>query len=124
LDVVDNNPYLDTYKLIVELMEKLQHEVALHKTIEALPHYYEVLSGWVKSKLSQGLASTPKGKRNVNWNNLSYHRNNDAYQMLINICYLVIKGLLLTTDDGNHKMVQFVDDQQMHRLFEKFVLGY
>ena len=60
----------------------------------------------------------------INWNNLSFNRNNAAYQMLINICLLVIKGLLLTTDDGKHKMAQFLDDQQMHRLFEKFVLGY
>jgi plasmid maintenance system antidote protein VapI len=53
LDVVDNNPYLDTYKLIVELMEKLQHEVVLHKTIEALAHYYEVLPALVNSEPEQ-----------------------------------------------------------------------
>ena len=53
LDVVDNNPYLDTYKLIVELMEKVQHEAVLHKTIEALAHYYEVLPGWVNSQPEQ-----------------------------------------------------------------------
>ncbi|MCQ4921461.1 transcriptional regulator [Tissierella sp. P1] len=47
LDIVDNNPYMDTYKLIVELLEKVQHEVILHKTIEALAHYYEVLPDWV-----------------------------------------------------------------------------
>lgn len=47
LDIVDNNPYMDTYKLIVELLEKSQHEVVLHKTIEALAHYYEVLPDWV-----------------------------------------------------------------------------
>ncbi len=47
LDIVDNNPYMDTYKLIVELLEKAQHEVVLHKTIEALAHYYEVLPDWV-----------------------------------------------------------------------------
>jgi plasmid maintenance system antidote protein VapI len=53
LDVVDNNPYLDTYKLIVELMEKVQHEAVIHKTIEALAHYYEVLPDWVNSQSEQ-----------------------------------------------------------------------
>jgi len=53
LDVVDNNPYMDTYKLIVELMSKVQHEVILHKTIEALAHYYEVLPDWVHSEPEQ-----------------------------------------------------------------------
>lgn len=43
MDIVDNNPYMDTYKLIVELMEKVPHEIVLHKTIEALSHYYKVL---------------------------------------------------------------------------------
>lgn len=47
LDIVDNNPYMDTYKLMLELLEKVQHEVVLHKTIEALAHYYGVLPDWV-----------------------------------------------------------------------------
>jgi len=47
LDVVDDNPHMDSYKLIVELMEKALHEPLLHKTIEALSHYLEVLPDWV-----------------------------------------------------------------------------
>ena len=53
LDIVDNNPYMDTYKLIIELLEKVQHEAVLHKTIEALAHYYEVLPDWVVSEPEQ-----------------------------------------------------------------------
>ena len=52
MDVVDNNPYLETYKLIVELLEKVQHESILHKTVEALAHY-EVLPDWVNSEPEQ-----------------------------------------------------------------------
>lgn len=43
MDIVDNNPYMDTFKLIVELMENVQHESVVQKTIEALSHYFEVL---------------------------------------------------------------------------------
>ena len=53
LDTVDNNPYMDTYQLIVDLLEKSQHEVILHKTIEALSHYYETLPDWVVSEPQQ-----------------------------------------------------------------------
>ena len=53
MDVVDNNPYIETYKLIIELLEKAQHESVLHKTIEALAHYYEVLPDWVSSEPEQ-----------------------------------------------------------------------
>ena len=49
MDVVDNNPYIDTYKLIVELMEKAQHEALVHKTIEALAHYFDILPDWVST---------------------------------------------------------------------------
>lgn len=60
----------------------------------------------------------------INWSALSYHRNNATYKLLINICLLVVKGLLMTTEDGEYKMRQFLDDQQMHQLYEKFLLGY
>lgn len=49
IDVVDDNPYMDTFKLVVELLEKAQHEPNLHKTIEALAHYLEVLPDWVST---------------------------------------------------------------------------
>lgn len=49
MDVVEKNPYMDTYKLVVELMEKAQDEEMLHRTIEALAHYYAVLPDWVSS---------------------------------------------------------------------------
>ena len=53
MDIVDHNPYLETYKLMVELLEKVQHESVLHKTIEALAHYYEVLPDGVSSEPEQ-----------------------------------------------------------------------
>lgn len=62
--------------------------------------------------------------QSINWSALSYHRNNATYKLLISICQLVIKGLLMTTEDGEQKMRQFFDDQQMHRLYEKFLLSY
>ncbi|WP_462413736.1 5-methylcytosine-specific restriction endonuclease system specificity protein McrC [Neobacillus sp. Marseille-QA0830] len=60
----------------------------------------------------------------INWSGITYHRNNSSYKMLINVCQLVIKGLLMTTDTGEFRMREFLDDQQMSRLYEKFLLGY
>ncbi|WKA58293.1 5-methylcytosine-specific restriction endonuclease system specificity protein McrC [Planococcus shenhongbingii] len=62
--------------------------------------------------------------QSINWSALSYHRNNATYKLLLNICQLVINGLLMTTDSGEYKMKQFLDDQQMHSLYEKFLLSY
>ena len=59
----------------------------------------------------------------VNWN-VQYNRNNQTYRMLISICYLVVKGLLQTQSDGSTKLMDFLDEQRMHRLYEKFILEY
>ncbi|MCI6691405.1 MAG: helix-turn-helix domain-containing protein [Clostridium sp.] len=47
LEIVDPNPYIDTYKLMVEILEKSQQEPLVHKTIQALAHYLEVLPEWI-----------------------------------------------------------------------------
>ena len=59
----------------------------------------------------------------INWN-ICYNRNNQTYQMLISICYLVIKGLLQKQSDGTTKLMDFLDEQRMHHLYEKFILEY
>ena len=59
----------------------------------------------------------------VNWN-MQYNRNNQTYRMLISICFLVVKGLLQTQSDGTTKLMDFLDEQRMHRLYEKFILEY
>ena len=59
----------------------------------------------------------------VNWN-IQYNRNNQMYRMLISVCYLVVKGLLHTNSDGSTKLMDFLDEQRMCRLYEKFILEY
>jgi len=58
------------------------------------------------------------------WSSIRYHRNNATYRMLINICYLVIKGLLLNESSGTRKLARYLDDQKMHNLYQRFVLEY
>ena len=59
----------------------------------------------------------------INWN-IRYDRNNQTYHMLISICYLVVKGLLQTNTDGSTRLMDFIDEQRMCRLYEKFILEY
>ena len=59
----------------------------------------------------------------VNWN-MQYNRNNQTYRMLISICYLIFKGLLQTQSDGTTKLMDFLDEQRMNKLYEKFILEY
>lgn len=59
----------------------------------------------------------------IDWK-LQYARNNQSYRMLISICYLVVKGLLQTNSDGSTRLMDFLDEQRMCRLYEKFILEY
>jgi 5-methylcytosine-specific restriction enzyme subunit McrC len=60
----------------------------------------------------------------IKWQSVSYHRNNATYKMLINICNLVISGMLLSEQEGSKKLAKYLDDSKMHKLFERFVLQY
>ncbi|MBP3261214.1 5-methylcytosine-specific restriction endonuclease system specificity protein McrC [Pseudobutyrivibrio sp.] len=61
---------------------------------------------------------------NIRWDRIQYQRNNQSYRMLLNVCRLVIDGMLLSTEQGTIKMATFLDDQRMSHLYEKFILEY
>lgn len=60
----------------------------------------------------------------IPWSTLTFHRNNQTYAMLIQICHLLIDGFLLTTEEGNYHLASFLQPKEMSRLYEKFLLGY
>lgn len=62
--------------------------------------------------------------RDIRWNAIEFRSNNREYQLVINICYFALKSLLLTTEVGEYRLNGFIDDQHMHRLYEKFILEY
>lgn len=59
----------------------------------------------------------------IPWSRLHYQRNNRNYEMLMNVCYFVLDGMLQTTEKGEYKMTAF-SDEHMARLYEKFILEY
>ena len=54
----------------------------------------------------------------IKWSSIRFQRNNQTYRMLVNICQLMIEGMLITTDAGNYRLASFVDEQRMCRLYE------
>lgn len=59
----------------------------------------------------------------VDWH-MRFDRNNQTYRMLMNVCWLVVKGLLQTQADGSSRLMDFLDEQRMCYLYEKFILKY
>lgn len=110
-----------------EFTEDTPHNRILKATIILLLRY-----GSVKPENKKGLRKlllffgsvSEVSPQAIRWDTLRYHRNNASYRMLINICYLVIKGLLLTTDKGEYRLASWLDDDKMYKLYERFVLSY
>lgn len=59
----------------------------------------------------------------INWK-IVFNKNNQNYRMLISICNLVINGLIQTTSNGKTRLLDFIDEQKMSSLYEKFILEY
>lgn len=60
----------------------------------------------------------------IRWNTLRFQRNNQSYRMLVNVCYFVLTGLLISDEKGSIRMAAFLDEQRMCRLYEKFILEF
>lgn len=61
--------------------------------------------------------------RQIFWRQLQVTRGNQSYEVLMNLCYFVLDGLILNREDGSYKM-QILSEDHMERLYEKFVLAY
>lgn len=61
--------------------------------------------------------------QNINWH-FHYNRNNQHYQLLMYVCQMVLQGLIQTTSDGIIKLKNFIDDERMCHLYEKFIFNF
>lgn len=60
----------------------------------------------------------------IAWGSMRYHRNNRSYQILMNVCYLVLHELLLRDERGEVRLADVLSGDSLHRLYEKFILEY
>ena len=60
----------------------------------------------------------------IRWSAIRFDRNNNEYRMLISLCQLVLQGLLQTTESGEYKLASFFNEEEMCRLYEKFILEF
>lgn len=61
--------------------------------------------------------------KSISWRSLRFTQNNKSYRILISICQLIIEGCLSNTEDGD-TLSSNINDEQMHKLYELFVLRY
>lgn len=95
--------------------------------------YYLLISNKITKKYSDNLKrvysllNTVDILNNISliqWNSIIYNRNNRNYKFVINICYLIINGLLVNKSDGSIELMDFINEKTLSSLFESFVRKY
>lgn len=105
-----NNPYNQVVKTTLQYLAKCSDVDENRKqTIRQLIRFFTLID--------------PIDMASVRIEQFRFDRNNQNYQFLVYICLFIFKELLMTTDEGPYKLRTLSDDQ-MARLFEKFVLEY
>lgn len=109
-DVFSENSYLNRIiKSTVMLLLRMDISKARKKELRKLMIYFADIDSLDIS--------------DINWN-IRYNHNNQNYRLLINICYLVIHGLLQKQSDGTMILNDFLDEQKEYQLYERFVYEY
>ena len=69
-----------------------------------------------------GIDTKPPTKRNRQ--KLSFNRNNVIYKLLINISVMLYEGTVVNEEAGINSFKDFFREEQMHRIFELFILNF
>jgi 5-methylcytosine-specific restriction enzyme subunit McrC len=110
-----------------EYLPDTPHNRALKSVIVLLIRRGEVRPFRRKTlaELLPHLASVKEiGPSAIRWGDLSIHRANANYRMLLGVCELIVKGLLPSQESGESKLWSWLNDQAMDRLYERFILQY
>lgn len=60
----------------------------------------------------------------IRWSDLTYHRANATYRLLLGVCELIVRGLLPTREFGTTKLTPWISDEAMSSLYERFLREY
>ena len=62
--------------------------------------------------------------RTIRWDQIILNESNRRYQVIINICYLILKELIITQEDGENRYRDFFEDEKLSVIYERFVREY
>ena len=65
-----------------------------------------------------------KDKNQIAWENLRFNRLNQKYEVIIKICKYILNNLIHNKDNQEEVFSKVDDNQEYHRLFEKFIRNY
>lgn len=76
------------------------------------------------SRLSRNFVAVSDIKYyDIKWKSIHFNRSNKTYEIILNICYFILKSQLLSRTEGDARVRAF-DEKSLYHLYEKFVLNY
>lgn len=62
--------------------------------------------------------------RTIRWNQIILNKSNKEYRVVINICYLILNEMIITQENGENKYRDFLEDEKLSVIYERFVREY
>ena len=62
--------------------------------------------------------------KSIKWNQARYTRNNMSYKFVVDLCKLILNGLIVSDKKGNNKFMEFLDDTRVSAIYENFIKAY
>lgn len=62
--------------------------------------------------------------KSIKWDQVKFNRNNLSYKYVVDLCRLILKGLIVSDKNGNNKFKEFLDDTRISTIYENFIKAY
>lgn len=62
--------------------------------------------------------------KTIKWDRIKFNRNNVSYKYIIDICKLILNGLIVSDRNGTNYFKEFLDDKKVCTIFENFIKEY
>ena len=62
--------------------------------------------------------------RDIKWDKIRFNRNNISFKYAVDICRLILSGLIVSDKNGNNKFKEFLDDSKVSLIYENFIKSY
>ena len=60
----------------------------------------------------------------IRWDQLIFNRNNSSYKNIVDICRLILEGLIVSDEKGKNKYKEFLDAKKASTIYENFIKQY
>lgn len=62
--------------------------------------------------------------KSIKWDQIKFNRNNIFYKYVVDLCKLILNGLIVSNKNGINKFKEFLDDTRISSIYENFIKAY